>query len=147
MSFAAAQIESSAVGDKAGSPAEYVFWMSPTGDQIRVQGLVHLYTPSSPAEEQSVSTLVPDFDWEAFRLEQWKELSGHLRATFLHKAPGEPVDEEFEDGPEKLDTGAEGEDDALKRFCLVVMEPTKVDWSSQNVSDISRARLWEDVEG
>ncbi|ORY50185.1 hypothetical protein BCR35DRAFT_310754 [Leucosporidium creatinivorum] len=114
-----------AITKAAGSPSEYVFWASPTGDQIRVRGLVHLYTPSSPASEQSVASLLPDLDWEAFRLEQWKGLSSHLRATFVHEAPGEPVDDDHEEEVERLEVGDEKEEAALKRFCLVVFEPRR----------------------
>lgn len=141
------QIESSQQGDKEGSPAEYMFWTSPTGDQIRVRGNVHLYRPDSDPKEQSVSTLLPDLDWEKTRLEQWKGLSGHLRATFLHKTPGSPVDEDFEEKtPERLDADAKECEEALKRFCLVVMEPHKVDWSQQNAKPPQR-RTWTLTDG
>lgn len=52
----------------------------------------------------------------------------------MHKPPGEEVDDEFEEKVETLDIGDEGEKEALERFCLVVLEPKKVDWSQQNVS-------------
>lgn len=132
--FAASQIEASAKSKATGSPSEYVFWASPTGDQIRVRGLVHLYTPASPASEQSVASLLPDFDWEALRLEQWKGLSSHLRATFVHQAPGKPVSDDHEEEVEKMEVGDKKEAAALDRFCLVIFEPKKVDWSQQNVS-------------
>lgn len=132
--YTVGQIESSRADKNSGAKGEYVFWTSPTGDQIRVQGLVHLYRPDSPAKSQSVSTLEPSLDWEHLRQEQWKKMSGHLRASFLHKAPGSPVDEDFEETtPERIDADAKEAEEGLKRFCLVVFEARKVDWSQQNV--------------
>ena len=96
---------------------------------------MHLYSPDQPAAEQSVASLLPEFDWEALRVEQWKALSGHLRASFMHKPPGTPVDEDFEEEVERLDVDDEKAEEAMKRFCLVVFEPKKIDWSQQNVSD------------
>lgn len=113
----------------------YLFWASGTGDQIRIRGNVHLYLPGKPASEQSVGALLPDLDWEAYRIKQWKALSSHLRASFLRPTPGStwPKDK-VEEFVERLEVGGEGEDKALERFSLVVFEPKVVDRSQQNVS-------------
>ncbi|KAK4058720.1 hypothetical protein OIO90_000164 [Microbotryomycetes sp. JL221] len=144
------QIKSSAAGPGKGSPGEYVFWMSPTGDQIRVRGQIHLYDPTQSISSQSIASLdvTKDFDWEQFRLNVWKnKMSGHLRASYLNTPPGKPVEEEFkEPSKERIDPDEEPEaTEALKRFALIVFEPTVVDWSQQNAKPPVR-RTWTRVE-
>ncbi|KAK4053134.1 hypothetical protein OIV83_001869 [Microbotryomycetes sp. JL201] len=146
------QIKSSSAGPKKGSPGEYVFWMSPTGDQIRIRGQIHLYEPTTPISSQSVSTLdvtsSKDFDWEEFRKDVWQnKMSGHLRASYLNTPPGKPVDEDFkEPSKERIDPDEQPEaEEALKRFALVIFDPTVVDWSQQNAKPPVR-RTWTRVE-
>lgn len=101
---------------------------------MRFRGLLHLLSPNTPNDR--LSRLLPDFDWEAFRVKVWeKEMSAHLRATFLNPPPGS----DWPEGGEKvmkesLDVGDEGEKEALKRFAVLVLEPEVVDWSRTNVS-------------
>ncbi|SCZ96503.1 BZ3500_MvSof-1268-A1-R1_Chr8-2g10242 [Microbotryum saponariae] len=130
------QIQSSS-NSTGGAPSEIIFWTSPTGDQIRLRGLIYLYLPpstqNSSDSRQPIQERFPEFDFEALRQEQWKSLSGHLRASFLRPKPGSewPKDKKF-DFQERLGVGEEGEEEALKRFSLVVFEPTFVDHSEQN---------------
>ncbi|SGY89745.1 BQ5605_C039g11766 [Microbotryum silenes-dioicae] len=130
------QIESSS-NSTGGAPSEIIFWTSPTGDQIRLRGLIYLYLPpstrNSSDSRQPIQDRFPDFDFEALRQEQWKSLSGHLRASFLRPKPGSewPKDKKYE-FQERLGLGEEGEDEAMKRFSLVVFEPAVVDHAKEN---------------
>jgi len=123
---------------RGGSPCEYVFWTSPTGDMLRYRGLLHLLAPPTSSVQSPSLTrleaLLPGFDWEAFRVRVWKkEMSAHLRATFLNPAPGSNWPEGGEEEmKEKLDVGDEGEERALERFAVLVVEPEVLDWSRTN---------------
>ncbi|SCV67333.1 BQ2448_5979 [Microbotryum intermedium] len=132
------QIESSATST-GGAPSEIIFWTSPTGDQIRLRGLIYLYLPPSSSKDsdaesrQPIQDRFPEFDFESLRQEQWKTLSGHLRASFLRPKPGsEWLKEKKYEFQERLGVGEEGEEEAMKRFSLVVFDPTIVDHSEQN---------------
>lgn len=105
-----------------GSPSEIVFWTSPTGDQIRLRGALHIYSPEKPSSEQSVHNLLgSSFDWEGYRLQQWKDMSDGLRASFVRPEPGSVWPEgKKEDFQEKMEVGGEGEDEALKRLSVFI---------------------------
>ncbi|KAK4699107.1 pyridoxamine 5'-phosphate oxidase, partial [Phenoliferia sp. Uapishka_3] len=126
------QIESSASSPSGGAPGEYVFWMSGSGDQIRVRGYIHLY-PCPFSKTSSVEALIPGLDWEAKREQEWAGLSSHLRASFQRPKPGSewPEGKEYTFN-ERLEVGGEGEKEAYERFALVVFEPTICDRSQQN---------------
>ncbi|KAL7408987.1 hypothetical protein BDY24DRAFT_345800, partial [Mrakia frigida] len=133
-----------------GSPCEYVFWTSPTGDMIRFRGLLHLLSPNgSHTPNDRLSLLLPDFDWEAFRGKVWeKEMSAHLRATFLNPVPGSDWPEGGEkEMKESLEVGDEGEEEAKKRFAVLVLEPEVVDWSRTNEKPPVRHVFERDDEG
>lgn len=48
---------------------------------------------------------------------------------------------------EKLDVGDEGEETALERFAVLVVEPEVMDWSRTNVSTTERAGVGGGVRG
>ena len=132
-----------------GSPCEYLFWTSPTGDHVRLRGLLHLITPSTPSSpfvpSPRLEALLPSHDWEGFRSSSWEnEMSAHLRATFLNPPPGSDWPEGGEkELHERVEVGDEGEKEAKERFAVLVVEVEVVDWSETNVSFFAKGGAGE----
>lgn len=99
------------------------------------------------------------FDWEKQRIDTFKSLSGHLKATWCRPVSGSPLiggEEEVRKWPVKLEEpGADSDEEskrnwetALMNFTLLVIEPYECDYCELGVVPDRRTKFSrEKVEG
>lgn len=146
------QIAAQQKADDATNGFEICWWHQGTQEQIRISGRAWLLTADeSPATGFPGARLIQDhfempdgalekWSWEGERLRQFAKHSPGLRGTFQNPHPATPLTSEKQEVVKKGTTlpgsleEAETEEEkekvreALKRFCLVVLEPEEVDY-------------------
>jgi pyridoxamine 5'-phosphate oxidase len=100
-------------------------------------------------------------DWEEKRLEVFKKMSAHMKASWCRPVPGSKIKshEEAKKWPEKLtepnpdDDKEKYEEDkknwetALHNFALVLIDPEEVDYVELGVMPNRRTRFWRQEDG
>ncbi|KAL4259358.1 FMN-binding split barrel [Pleurotus pulmonarius] len=103
----------------------------------------------------------PGFDWEAKRVEVFKTMSAHMKASWCRPTPGTKLPGGYDDAkkwPERVEEPKSSDPDyekkfkdwttALRNFALVLIEPLEVDYVELGVVPNRRTHFWiGDVEG
>lgn len=156
---------------------EVVWWFEGTQEQFRFAGRVSIITaPNNQLYETARGQLLcnanvdyegglaalklTDVDWESNRVEVFKGMSAHMKASWCRPTPGsvlEGGEVEAKRWPEKLEEPNEGSvgyeeakknwETALHNFALVVIEPSEVDYLNLAVIPNKRFKSARDVEG
>lgn len=164
---------------------ELAWWIEGTQQQFRISGWTSIIP--SPSQKQLYShfgdivksvneggskqghgkagllgleavTLTPSFDWEKKRVEVFKSMSGHMKASWCRPTPGTKLEggqDEAKKWPEKIeepqsDSPEEDRrnwDTALENFALMVIEPTYVDFVDLGVVPNRRFGFTRDAQG
>lgn len=144
------------IGEES-NKCELVYWTAPTGEQLRVRGIVSLYHPSLPVPEALKN--VSGFDWASTREQAFERMSHSLRASFARPAPGSKDDLDKADSwPTRLSSSSEIKEDesktndgrsakqeqeaidkAFSNFALLIVEPTAADYVNLKVNPFSRS--------
>ncbi|KAF9444030.1 hypothetical protein P691DRAFT_678375 [Macrolepiota fuliginosa MF-IS2] len=150
---------------------ETAWWIEGTQEQFRMTGRVSLVTApnhqlykvtrenllnnASVDSEGGLAALEPaEYGWEAKRLEVFKRMSAHMKATWCRPTPGSPLNE-AKQWPERVEEPKEGDDEEAKRnwemalgnFTLVVFEPSEVDYLTMSVIPNKRFKFARAVDG
>lgn len=120
--------------DQEGRRVSICWWLSPTGEQFRIQARAYVVPPMSmkasfPAFPVAKG-LAPtqSFDWEAERLRIFDKLSDDLQASFLRPACGSVWTKGASKAwPVSLERNEEFRHLALENFALIVLDPLSVD--------------------
>ncbi|KAM6498720.1 Pyridoxamine 5'-phosphate oxidase domain containing protein [Amanita muscaria] len=152
---------------------QVVHWIESTQEQFRISGRVFMVpAPESPffayfmddihsaAENTSgIAALVKDgFDWEKKRVDTFKSLSGHMKATWCRPIPGTPLtggEEEANKWPVKLaeptpDDTEESKQNwktALGNFTLLIVDPSECDYCELGVIPNRRTNFTKTDDG
>ena len=98
------------------------------------------------------------YDWEKKRLEVYNDVSAHLRASWCRRAPGGELFS-YDDakafpetvpklGEAKTDEDKRNQEESLRNFALLIIEPLEVDWVQLGTSPDRRTRFTrKEVEG
>ncbi|KDQ31474.1 hypothetical protein PLEOSDRAFT_1096286 [Pleurotus ostreatus PC15] len=97
----------------------------------------------------------PGFDWEAKRVELFKTMSAHMKASWCRPTPGTKLPGGYDDAkkwPERVEEPKSGDPDyeqkskdwttALRNFSLVVIEPLDIDYVELGVVPNRRTHFW-----
>ncbi|KAF8167325.1 pyridoxamine 5'-phosphate oxidase-domain-containing protein [Crassisporium funariophilum] len=155
------------------STAELAWWIEGTQQQFRVIAKVHLVpSPSHRLHAHFQSALGeagPDTglalfkneDWEAKRIQIFKSLSAHMKASWCRPVPGsrleggqeeakrwpervEEPDEKADMPKEKYDEAKRNWETALGNFAVVVVDPVEVDFVELGVLPNLRTRFFKE---
>ena len=136
--------------------AELAWWDEKTQRQYRVTADVYLVPKLehplrsnfehvlSRSQDGTGLALFKDEDWESQRLQMFKSMSAHMKASWCRPVPGSPLkggQDEAKNWPEVVEDPSEHEDlprekydkllrnwkKALSNFALVVIDPIEVD--------------------
>lgn len=111
---------------------------------------------ASVDSEGGLAALNPvEYDWEAKRVEMFKNMSAHMKASWCRPTPGSVLEggqEEAKKWLEKLEEpedggGAKNWATALENFVLVIIEPIEVDYLTMAVLPNRRFKFTRAVEG
>jgi hypothetical protein len=156
----------------ANPAAELAWWIVGTQQQYRI--IANVYPVPNPKHplcshfEQALShaqdgtglALFRDDDWESQRLQTFKSMSSHMKASWCRPIPGSPLkggQEEAKKWPETLEDPSEHKDlpeekynellqnwnQALANFALVVIDPVEVDLVELGVVPNRRTRFFK----
>jgi len=162
---------------------ELAWWIDGTKEQYRISGVAHIvpepnnsvYTQflhatqssslatANASPESAIALLGKErFDWQAKRLEVFKTMSGHMRASWCRPIPGSPLPgglEEAKKWPETV-TAPSDEDSAEEKarkqklwdlaytnFALLVIDPVEVDYVTMEVVPNRRWRNTKNANG
>lgn len=151
---------------------QLAWWIEGAQEQYRISGLASaIPTPTHVLYKHfthNIKNAVPDsavaglsregFDWEAQRQKMFREMSGHMRASWCRPVPGSPLvggEEEAKRWPVKLEEPGEDSDEeakknwetALGNFALLIVDPTDVDMVELGVVPNRRTRFWRTTRG
>lgn len=165
----------------ANANIESCWWIEQTSEQFRITGRVslvtspdhqlskitrdHLLNNADVDPEGGLAALMPaKFDWEAKRVEIFKSMSAHMKASWCRPTPGSVLEggqDEVRRWPERVGEPKEGDgkeawknwETALGNFVLVVIEPSEVDYLTLAVIPNRRYKTtravgggWDEVE-
>ena len=151
----------------ANSHVHVVHWIQGTQEQFRFasravivpspnhalyQHFVNFIAKQRKNGSSGITALVDSgFDWEKQRIDTFKSLSGHMKATWCRPVPGSPLigGEEAKKWPVKLEEPGVDSDEELKRnwetalmnFALVVIEPYECDYCELGVVPNRRTKF------
>jgi hypothetical protein len=137
--------------DQAQNGFEVCWWHQGSQEQIRFNGKAWLLQAQEhdnstfPGDRLKQQVSIPqgdasDWTWESERLRQFAKHSPGLRASFQNPEPGSPITPEKKAKIEKCmelpgsldecksDEEKQAVEEALKRFCLVILEVEQVDY-------------------
>ncbi|ESK93467.1 pyridoxamine 5 -phosphate oxidase- fmn-binding [Moniliophthora roreri MCA 2997] len=150
---------------------ELAWWIEGKQEQFRIAGTASLVpAPDHPLYKHfSGIKVLEGLNWEEKRKEVFKTMSAHMKASWCRPVPGsrlvggeeeakkwpvrvdEPGHERGEDGREvtEEDKGKNKEnwETALKRFALLIIDPTEVDYVELGVIPNKRTRFWKSENG
>ncbi|KZT73384.1 hypothetical protein DAEQUDRAFT_748937 [Daedalea quercina L-15889] len=127
---------------------EITWWMGGSQDQFRIAGPIRVVLSPDVKLESGSSRQEPSlaldrmdeqgFDWEKKRLDIFDSMSAHMKASWCRPPPGS-IMKSYDDAKKWPQTvpklgEAESEEDkrnqeqALRNFALVLVEPVEVDW-------------------
>lgn len=147
---------------------ELAWWIDGTKEQYRLSGkgyivpkpggdLYQQFLSASAAADRTSGIwalrMEEGFDWETKRVEIFKSLSSHMRASWCRPVPGSKleggedeakkwpatVDEPGPDAPEEEKRNWET---ALGRFALIIVDPSFVDYVELGVVPNRRWKFW-----
>jgi hypothetical protein len=154
---------------------ESSWWIEGTKEQFRIAGRVSLV--ASPNHdlftitrdqllnnakvdpEGGLAALKPaEYDWERERIETFKRMSAHMKASWCRPVPGSILNggqDEARKWPERVEEP--GEDDgeeakknwatALNNFALVIIEPIEIDYLTMAIVPNRRFKFVRAVDG
>ena len=135
--------------------SEVVWWIEGTKQQFRIIADIHIVpTPSHPlhsnfkqnlsnAKTGSALPLFKNDDWEARRIDMFKSMSAHMKASWCRPIPGSRLEggqEEAKRWPDRIeepklglpkeeyDKAKRNWDMALGNFALVIIDPIEIDF-------------------
>jgi pyridoxamine 5'-phosphate oxidase len=155
--------------------AELAWWIEATQQQYRITADVYpvpnLEHPLHSNFEHALSrsqdgtglALFKDEDWESQRLQMFKSMSAHMKASWCRPVPGSPLkggQDEAKNWPEVVEDPSEHEDlppekydellrnwnKALTNFALVIIDPIEVDLVEMGVVPNRRTRFYKASE-
>ena len=155
--------------------AELAWWIEATQQQYRITAEVYpvpnlehpLHTNFEHALSRSQDgtglALFKDEDWESQRLQMFKSMSAHMKASWCRPVPGSPLkggQDEAKNWPEVVEDPSEHEDlpgekydemlrnwnKALSNFALVIIDPIEVDLVEMGVVPNRRTRFFKASE-
>lgn len=99
-----------------------------------------------------------EYDWEAKRVEVFRKMSAHMKASWCRPTPGSVLEgggEEAKRWPKKVEEPKEGDSEVVRRnwetalgnFALVVIEPSEVDYLTMAVVPNRRFKFARAVDG
>ncbi|KAF8346930.1 pyridoxamine 5'-phosphate oxidase-domain-containing protein [Amanita rubescens] len=148
-----------------------VHWIEGTQEQFRFAGRAvivpspnhalyqHFMYDIAKQRKNGIAVLVDSgFDWEKQRINIFKSLSGHMRATWCRPVPGSPLtggEEEAKKWPVRLEEpGADSDEEsksnwetALTNFALLVIDPYECDYIELGVVTNRRTKFSRTEEG
>ncbi|KIY73705.1 hypothetical protein CYLTODRAFT_439684 [Cylindrobasidium torrendii FP15055 ss-10] len=146
----------------ANPAVQLAWWIPGTKEQYRISGQASLVP--SPEDDlhkhftHHLGKASNGFDWEAKRLEVFKSMSGHMKASWLRPPPGTPLSQWPGSPPESWPSKIEGPNDvgefpdeeqkrlwaqSLRNFALVVVDPEEVDLVELEPIPNRRTRFWK----
>ncbi|KXN84987.1 Pyridoxine/pyridoxamine 5'-phosphate oxidase 2 [Leucoagaricus sp. SymC.cos] len=154
---------------------EAVWWIEGTREQFRFTGRVSMVTSPNDElfnktraqllnnaevdSEGGLAALKPsEYDWETKRVEVFKKMSAHMKASWCRPTPGSVLEggpDEAKKWPERVEEPKEGDNEearknwttALGNFALVVVEPSEADYLNMAVVPNRRFQFARAVEG
>lgn len=145
-----------------------VHWIEGTQEQFRFNGRAVIVPSPCHALYQHFMRVIPNqrsngsygiaalvdsgFDWEKKRIDIFKSLSGHMRATWCRPVPGSPLtggEEEARKWPARLEEpGVDSDEEsksnwetALANFALLVIDPYDCDYVELGVVPNRRTKF------
>ncbi|KAG5642394.1 hypothetical protein DXG03_002852 [Asterophora parasitica] len=151
---------------------QIAWWIEGTQEQFRISGLasaipaptnslykhfLHNVRNAKPTSAVAAFSR-EDFNWEAKRLEVFKSMSVHMKASWCRPVPGtrlEGGEEEAKKWPVRVEEPGEDADEetrrnwetALGNFALLIVDPTEVDYVELGVVPNRRTRFWKTTDG
>jgi pyridoxamine 5'-phosphate oxidase len=151
---------------------ELAWWIEGTQEQYRISGLANVIPyPTHPlyrhfsdniqnAPKSSALAILSKegFQWEEKRVETFKGMSEHMKASWCRPIPGSRLqggEAEVKKWPVKLEVLADGDEEeakqnwetALCNFALLIVDPTEVDFVQLGVVPNRRTRFWKTSDG
>ncbi|KAK7464365.1 hypothetical protein VKT23_006532 [Stygiomarasmius scandens] len=157
---------------------ELAWWIEGTQEQFRVSGIgcvvparedesyeiferfVQSTRSGTSTSSGGLAALVREnFDWEKKRVEVFKTMSSHMKASWCRPVPGSPLiggEDEAKKWPKTVEEPKDGDGDeenrrnwetALRNFALVLVDPTEVDYVELGVIPNKRTKFWRTEEG
>ena len=155
--------------------AELAWWIEAKQQQYRITADVYL-VPNlehslrsnfehalSGSQDGTGLALFKDEDWESQRLQMFKNMSSHMKASWCRPVPGSPLkggEDEAKNWPEVVEDPSEDKDlphekydellrnwkMAVSNFALVVIDPIEVDFVDMGVVPNRRTRFFKSSE-
>ena len=155
--------------------AELAWWIEAKRQQYRITADIYLVPnlehPLHSNFENALSrsqygtglALFKDEDWESQRLQMFKGMSPHMKASWCRPVPGSPLkggQDEAKNWPEVVEDPNEHEDlprekyeellrnwkMALSNFALIIIDPIEVDFLDMDVVPNRRTRFFKTSE-
>ncbi|KAJ3754651.1 hypothetical protein EV360DRAFT_51196 [Lentinula raphanica] len=161
------------------------WWIEGSQEQYRITGKASLipspqdplhkhflHSATSPSSSPSPSPNTgmaalnqENFDWEAKRLEVFKTMSAHMKASWCRPTPGSPLvggEEEAKKWPERVDEPSEPEgpdeseesrenrknwETSFRNFALILVDPSEVDYVELGVLPNRRTQFSRSSRG
>ncbi|OBZ68465.1 hypothetical protein A0H81_11589 [Grifola frondosa] len=144
---------------------EIAWWMQGSQDQFRVSGRVHLVPHPIDAARHTLDSSrfialakmqTQGFDWEKKRLEVFDAMSPRMKAGWCVPPPGSviPSYEEAKKWPTEVaklgeaqsEEERKNQEEALRNFVLIFVEPFEVDWAQLATNPNRRTKFKLDGE-
>ncbi|TFK42131.1 pyridoxamine 5'-phosphate oxidase-domain-containing protein [Crucibulum laeve] len=152
---------------------ELAWWIEGANQQFRVTARAYIVSdPKFNLHEHFMQTLFaakPEtgsglaiinsegLNWEAKRLEIFKTMSGHMKASWCRPTPGSKLDnpEDAKKWPETVKEPKEGDSEEVKKnwdialgnFALLVLDPFEVDFVDMSIIPNERAKFYRTTKG
>jgi len=147
----------------ANPQVQAVWWIDGSQEQYRIAGRAHIVPAQKHALHKHFVHAVgalgqgASFDWEAKRLEVFRSMSAHMKASWCRPVPGSRLEggaDEAKKWPVKLEEPKPGDEEgkrlwemSLANFALVVIEPQDVDYVELDPLPNRRTRFWRTSSG
>ncbi|KAJ7757587.1 pyridoxamine 5'-phosphate oxidase-domain-containing protein [Mycena metata] len=137
---------------------QVVWWINGTQEQYRIAGKAHIVpAPAHGLHKHFVHPVSAlsegqKYDWEAKRLEVFKNMSPVMKASWCRPVPGSRLEggqDEAKKWPVQIEEPKPGDEEgkrlweiSLSNFALVVVEPQDVDYVELAPVPNQRTRFW-----
>ncbi|KAJ7508488.1 pyridoxamine 5'-phosphate oxidase-domain-containing protein [Mycena galericulata] len=142
---------------------QVVWWIEGAQEQYRLAGRAHIVpAPGHGLHPHFTHTIEglsegSQYDWEAKRIEVFKNMSPVMKATWCRPVPGSRLEggqDEAKKWPVKLEEPKPGDEEgrrlwdmSLSNFALVIIEPQDVDYVELAPIPNRRTRFWRTARG
>ncbi|KAJ7082534.1 pyridoxamine 5'-phosphate oxidase-domain-containing protein [Mycena crocata] len=142
----------------ANPQVQAVWWIEGAQEQYRIAGRAHIVPAPGHGLHRhfthTVATLSDGskFDWEKKRIEVFKTMSGHMKASWCRPVPGSRLEggqDEAKKWPTRIEEPKAGDEEgkqlwdmSLANFALVIIEPQDVDYVELATLPNQRTRFW-----